>query len=979
MKNKEISLASSSHALDFRIDAGRGLVCELKYLDSGETLEFAVSDSVINGLAEDRFSLPFKLGVFPFFGEDASLEPLPERAEGPAFRAVCPIVGAGEGNAAIEYEFVLMQGAAPGLRVTAWFTGDTLYARCLQWMNLSVARHPFTHWTGTLYAADAPPENPPRVSGTLGELDRSLKFFDEAGLYGGSDAFIVAGCGTPVLALADGSLTLRPFPDLLGFNDDVNVFTRETPLEAFLLFKPGAECPRRTEPRAADEPEADASIRSGALCVFLRRTGGGMTLSGLSSGGEIFLENAAVPLFRAVFTDLATGRRVAVDSASGFGRIDVSQYGDVLRLAFDGCEGLPDVGFLLTARSFPSENSIEWRTEVLNGNPNASLLWLSYPELAVNRGRVDAFIPDNSGVVAADACRHARHYRQVYPAGNLAMPCFAFYRNGGGAGLYAAAHDPGGSRKDIALTTFPAAGAARLSYDCPSERMGEGANNFALPGCMAWQAFHGDWYDVATAYRRFVHACADWMPATGPEGREDTPRWMREMPFWIMDWMPNDNPDADPIPVSIRPQRPEGTPEDPDAWFHDAIALQKALGVPMGYHVYNWHWIPFNNDYPNYFPVKKGFAKGVAELQRAGIRVMPYINGQLWDMLDDRDRDVRFTSEAYPWTVKDPSGLPPAKTYAAHEPDGSLVRLAAMCPKTWFWQREMESVTQRLFEEYNVDAVYLDLIAAASPDLCYATNHGHLPGGGNWWVQGYREMMTRLNLRKPADRAFTTESNAETYADCFDGFLTWIWFEPEQVPAFPVVYAGSVAMFGRNLNGNKKRDVPYFRHHVAQQLLYGQQIGWVNADVLYYPEKLGFLSSMVRLRWELRELFASGKPLRPPQVLGAPRFRSTAGMGNPLGWKLFEASAVLAGVWRCRDGGVYVIAVNTSEEPAGCSVRYDTSEWGGAAGGVPRMVSGEGVSEWSAGKEDGAAALRLKLAGLGYAALFFPPYGREDG
>jgi hypothetical protein len=48
---------------------------------------------------------------------------------------------------------------------------------------------------------------------------------------------------------------------------------------------------------------------------------------------------------------------------------------------------------------------------------------------------------------------------------------------------------------------------------------------------------------------------------------------------------------------------------------------------------------------------KPGFAEGVRELQKAGVRVMPYINGRLWDtrakgMEDDQFRR-RLTLPAY--------------------------------------------------------------------------------------------------------------------------------------------------------------------------------------------------------------------------------------------------------------------------------------------------------------------------------------------
>jgi hypothetical protein len=69
---------------------------------------------------------------------------------------------------------------------------------------------------------------------------------------------------------------------------------------------------------------------------------------------------------------------------------------------------------------------------------------------------------------------------------------------------------------------------------------------------------------------------------------------------------------------------------------------------PVGFHWYSWHQIPFDNDYPHYFPAKPNFAEGVAELRRSKVQVMPYINGRLWDTHDRGAQDGDFTRVALP-------------------------------------------------------------------------------------------------------------------------------------------------------------------------------------------------------------------------------------------------------------------------------------------------------------------------------------------
>ena len=54
----------------------------------------------------------------------------------------------------------------------------------------------------------------------------------------------------------------------------------------------------------------------------------------------------------------------------------------------------------------------------------------------------------------------------------------------------------------------------------------------------------------------------------------------------------------------------------------------------------------------------------------------------------------------------------------------------------------------------------------------------------------------------------------------------------------------------------------------AQQLVYGEQIGWINPNVVDQPENAQFLRQVVRLRWQLRRYFHAGEMLRPPGLKG---------------------------------------------------------------------------------------------------------------
>ena len=210
-------------------------------------------------------------------------------------------------------------------------------------------------------------------------------------------------------------------------------------------------------------------------------------------------------------------------------------------------------------------------------------------------------------------------------------------------GFYYGLHDPRGTFRTMDVETNPVDQTGLFFARAYAPGMGKGGNAFELPGQIVWQVFSGNWYDATLIYKAFVRRHAEWLPKVGPEGREDTPQWAKELPVWIMDWMPNTNPLAEVIPTSLTKN---GVKLPDDYWYAEPIKLQRALGVPIGYHVYNWHWIPFNNDYPHYLPAKKEFVEHLNTLRQNQIRVMPYINARLWDTHDHEGEDRYFTPRA---------------------------------------------------------------------------------------------------------------------------------------------------------------------------------------------------------------------------------------------------------------------------------------------------------------------------------------------
>ena len=89
----------------------------------------------------------------------------------------------------------------------------------------------------------------------------------------------------------------------------------------------------------------------------------------------------------------------------------------------------------------------------------------------------------------------------------------------------------------------------------------------------------------------------------------------------------------------------------------------------------------------------------VAKLHNAGIRVMPYINGRLWDTHDKGTEDWQYSSVAYPKACKGRDGKAFNESYSSKEANGEHVVLSVMCPSTALWQEKVKSIVDKLVND----------------------------------------------------------------------------------------------------------------------------------------------------------------------------------------------------------------------------------------------------------------------------------------
>jgi len=471
-------------------------------------------------------------------------------------------------------------------------------------------------------------------------------------------------------------------------------------------------------------------------------------------------------------------------------------------------------------------------------------------------------------------------YEANYPSLSCAMQFLAFY--GEGHGLYISAQDIHGNHKVFS------ASASQGSVDCMIRNWPgiaeKGGNPYEVPFAAAIGVFDGNYYQAAQIYREFSFKMP-WGKA-GPVSKRLIPQWVKDTDLWLM-------PESEPL--------------------KNVELCKKAkefFGVPISLHWYNWHEIPFDTLYPDYFPAKPHFAEGVKALQAEGFHVMPYINGRLVDP-NSKGWTEDHLDKA---TARQENGEPYTEVY------GSKVPLHPMCPSAAAWQKKVVGLVDELVNECGVDGVYIDQIGAAWPYQCYNPKHGHPLGSGHAWVDGYRKMLNEARKKLPKNKMLTTEENAECWIDQFDAQLmaNTPVSDRKIIPLFPSVYAGRAILFGFQYIGGEdiSQSIP-FRAKMAQEFIWGAQMGWISINSIMAPDAIKeaeFLRDLAKCRCYSHKFLLCGEFLGMIDVRGDNPKLVEDKAGSYQGTYLVDLPAVIASAWRAEDGSIGIAVVNMSDE-----------------------------------------------------------------
>ncbi len=517
----------------------------------------------------------------------------------------------------------------------------------------------------------------------------------------------------------------------------------------------------------------------------------------------------------------------------------------------------------------------DWRIEVENRSETLGLWTVKFPLIeGLSVGPAgDLFTPFGTGMVERDPVM-GNGFGGTYPNALCSMQFLGLTEDN--RSLYLAAHDPHGYVKGFNFTASRDRGKG-LTYQTVQypEDMGVPGKKYEQPYPVMVGILGGDWFDAAKLYREWVLAESDWMkdrPAIAD--RTDWPDWFKKLPIWI------------------------GFHGMTDENQQKALELGEYLEVPSAVHLYHWHQITFDTQYPDFWPPMDSVFPYGKELQDQGMKIMPYINCHLIDQASPSWKE----DGADQYIAKEPGG---AETKTEVWASGEGVKLTPLCPATDYWQHKYLPLTRQLVDEMNVDGIYLDQVGCVPPDLCFDPNHGHPLGGGKHWVEGYARMIENIREEAQKDGRFvflTTESGAEPYD--FDIFLRCNEGAPFLAPIWMAVYSGYRASFGYYFEIEEE-----WLPKLAQQYLQGVQLGWAPLHAPCPPEAKAFQREVARARYAGSDYLAMGEMLREPKVEGD-LLRFNAKWKNFAMLLAIDWPAVRASLWQARDGSLGLAAVN---------------------------------------------------------------------
>ena len=563
----------------------------------------------------------------------------------------------------------------------------------------------------------------------------------------------------------------------------------------------------------------------------------------------------------------------------------------------------------------PKEGGIpEWRITVDNNSSIWGLWSVKFPYVNgfMRASDCDIAIPFSNGGRLYAQCNEAR--TGSYPSGGWPSQFLCGTKDANS--FYWAALDPGARKKNYFIKPGD-----QFYFTHFVEDMGVAGSDYGDYFPTAFGVYGGDWVDACKMYREWAMN-QRWMEMGPVSKRTDMPDLIKNAGLWYQGgW-----------------EFGRKTGDTPHEMNEPMLAANERLGVPTALHWYNWHHMPFDNEYPHFLPPKPGFVERVRELVQGGMLIMPYINGLIIDF-DNED-----FKEFFPYTVKDETGRQQMHVYGT-----SSGRMTPMCASQPFWHNVIAGLVDSLTGYYGVNGVYIDQISAHASELCFDQSHGHPLGGGRWWVDGYQKMLEKVKaISVPRKAVITSENTAEPFMNKLDAFLTW--YEPvqEDIPMLQMVYSGYTFYFGSPSSSSPQTTDRGFIMGQGRSFIWGHQNGWMGLWYMRpgHEKKAEYFGRIGKYRLAAKKFLTYGELVDLIQPLNKIPDVTEYWQDHSRIPRYATVPSAMGAVWKSEDNHLGIFIVNFLEVENVFSYRVDLDAYGIQAGAgsqytIDRITPGE--------------------------------------
>jgi hypothetical protein len=304
-----------------------------------------------------------------------------------------------------------------------------------------------------------------------------------------------------------------------------------------------------------------------------------------------------------------------------------------------------------------------------------------------------------------------------------------------------------------------------------------------------------------------------------------------------------------------------------------------------------------------------------------------------------------------------------------------------------------------------VSGVYMD--QACSSLVCYDAGHGHAPGGGAYWMEGFRSLESDIR-RRCSGIVLAGEGCGEAWLPHLDLMLSLQvsrerYAAPNEwtpIPFFHAVYHGYTILYGNYASLTRPPYDPLwppefapehplqlldekfrrqFRLEQARSFVWGQQPCLANFLPEHLTERapdLAYIRQLAQLRNQDLPHLLHGTFMRPPRTsipemeIEVSRLSIYAGQRDAVKEYSMSVPDYLMGMWRAEDGSLAVAIAGISDEEQAIVFTLTSQEHGlPEHGRVFKLLPEERleISHFT----DGAASVKDTLVGAGACIYLF--------